>query len=162
MTAFTSHRAVLPVLFFAIVLVLPQLGLPPFWVTLLSYVGLYAIVALGLVLLTGVAGLISFGQAAFVGIGAYTTAYLTTQFGLSPWVGLLAGIGLTGLSAFLIGTLTMRISGHYLPLSTIAWACRCTTCSATWRCWASMTASTASRRLPSASSPSATGPRCIC
>jgi len=121
MTAFTSHRAALPVLFFAIVLVLPQLGLPPFWVTLLSYVGLYAIVALGLVLLTGVAGLISFGQAAFVGIGAYTTAYLTTQFGLSPWVGLLAGIGLTGLSAFLIGTLTMRISGHYLPLSTIAW-----------------------------------------
>ncbi|MFX7918698.1 hypothetical protein ABTK44_21250, partial [Acinetobacter baumannii] len=81
MTAFTSHRAALPVLFFAIVLVLPQLGLPPFWVTLLSYVGLYAIVALGLVLLTGVAGLISFGQAAFVGIGAYTTAYLTTQFG---------------------------------------------------------------------------------
>ncbi|WP_420106786.1 ABC transporter permease subunit [Herbaspirillum huttiense] len=121
MTAFTSHRAALPVLFFAIVLVLPQLGLAPFWVTLLSYVGLYAIVALGLVLLTGVAGLISFGQAAFVGIGAYTTAYLTTQFGLSPWVGLLAGIGLTGLSAFLIGTLTMRISGHYLPLSTIAW-----------------------------------------
>ncbi|MDR9836632.1 branched-chain amino acid ABC transporter ATP-binding protein/permease [Herbaspirillum huttiense] len=121
MTAFTSHRAALPVLFFAIVLVLPQLGLPPFWVTLLSYVGLYAIVALGLVLLTGVAGLISFGQAAFVGIGAYTTAYLTTQFGLSPWLGLLAGIGLTGLSAFLIGTLTMRISGHYLPLSTIAW-----------------------------------------
>jgi branched-chain amino acid transport system permease protein len=33
----------------------------------------------------------SFGQAAFVGIGAYTTAYLTTQFGLSPWLGLLAG-----------------------------------------------------------------------
>lgn len=121
MNAFTSHRAALPVLFFAIVLALPSLGLPPFWVTLLSYVGLYAIVALGLVLLTGVAGLISFGQAAFVGIGAYTTAYLTTQFGLSPWIGLLAGIALTALSAFLIGTLTMRISGHYLPLSTIAW-----------------------------------------
>jgi len=121
MTAFTSHRAALPALFFAIVLALPQLGLPPFWVTLLSYVGLYAIVALGLVLLTGVAGLISFGQAAFVGMGAYTTAYLTTQFGLSPWIGLLAGIALTACSAFLIGSLTMRISGHYLPLSTIAW-----------------------------------------
>jgi branched-chain amino acid transport system permease protein len=45
----------LPALFFAMVLALPTLGLPPFWV-MLSYVGLYAIVALGLVLLTGVAG----------------------------------------------------------------------------------------------------------
>nr|WP_198984172.1 branched-chain amino acid ABC transporter ATP-binding protein/permease [Herbaspirillum sp. ASV7] len=117
----TSHRAALPALFFALVLALPTLGLPPFWVTLLSYVGLYAIVALGLVLLTGVAGMISFGQAAFVGIGAYTTAYLTTQYGLSPWLGLLAGIALTASSALVIGALTMRISGHYLPLSTIAW-----------------------------------------
>jgi len=117
----TSHRAALPALFFALVLALPTLGLPPFWVTLLSYVGLYAIVALGLVLLTGVAGMISFGQAAFVGIGAYTTAYLTTQYGLSPWLGLLAGIALTAGSALVIGALTMRISGHYLPLSTIAW-----------------------------------------
>ena len=117
----TPHRAALPALFFALVLALPTLGLPPFWVTLLSYVGLYAIVALGLVLLTGVAGMISFGQAAFVGIGAYTTAYLTTQYGLSPWLGLLAGIALTASSALVIGALTMRISGHYLPLSTIAW-----------------------------------------
>ena len=45
-----------------------------FWVTLGNYIGLYSIVALGLVLLTGVAGQTSFGQAAFVGIGAYTTA----------------------------------------------------------------------------------------
>src|SRR5256885_8708327 len=40
-------------------------------------------------LLTGVGGLTSFGQAAFVGLGAYSTAWLTTQFGLSPWIGLL-------------------------------------------------------------------------
>ena len=114
-------RALLPVVFFAVVLALPGLGVPPFWITLLSYVGLYAIVALGLVLLTGVAGLTSFGQAAFVGIGAYTTAYLSTRYGLSPWLGLLAGIAITGVSALLIGAITMRISGHYLPLSTIAW-----------------------------------------
>ena len=48
---------------------------PQFWVTLGNYIGLYSIVALGLVLLTGVAGQTSFGQAAFVGLGAYTTAY---------------------------------------------------------------------------------------
>ena len=46
---------------------------PQFWVTLGNYIGLYSIVALGLVLLTGVAGQTSFGQAAFVGLGAYTT-----------------------------------------------------------------------------------------
>ncbi|WP_082221440.1 branched-chain amino acid ABC transporter ATP-binding protein/permease [Herbaspirillum chlorophenolicum] len=121
MTNTLTLRTLLPVLFFALVLALPGLGVPPFWITLLSYVGLYAIVALGLVLLTGVAGLTSFGQAAFVGIGAYTTAYLTTHYALSPWLGLLAGIAITGVCALLIGAVTMRISGHYLPLSTIAW-----------------------------------------
>ena len=110
-----------PVVLLLLVLALPFLSVPPFWITLLSYVGLYSIVALGLVMLTGVAGLTSFGQAAFVGIGAYTTAYVTTQFGLSPWIGLLAGLLITGVSALLIGAVTMRISGHFLPLSTIAW-----------------------------------------
>ena len=102
------------------------LVLPEFYVTLMNYIGLYAIVALGLVLLTGVAGLISFGQAAFVGLGAYTTAYLTTAAGVpgwlaSPWLALLAGLALTAVVALLLGALTLRLSGHYLPLGTIAW-----------------------------------------
>ena len=50
--------------------------LPPYYVTLLNYIGLYTLVVLGLVLLTGVGGMTSFGQAAFVGLGAYTSAYL--------------------------------------------------------------------------------------
>ena len=58
------------------------LVLPDFYITLLNYIGLYSIVALALVLLTGVAGLTSFGHAAFVGIGAYTTAVLTTTYGV--------------------------------------------------------------------------------
>ncbi len=53
--------------------------LPEFSITLANYIGLYALVALGLVLLTGVGGLTSFGQAAFVGLGAYATAVLSTQ-----------------------------------------------------------------------------------
>jgi branched-chain amino acid transport system permease protein len=79
------------------------------------------LVALGLVLLTGVGGLTSFGQAAFVGLGAYSTAYLSTRYGLSPWIGLLAGLLITMVCAYLIGLLTMRMSGHYLPVATIAW-----------------------------------------
>ena len=97
------------------------LPLPAYWVTLGNYIGLYAIVALGLVLLTGVGGLTSFGQAAFVGLGAYATAYLSTGAGLSPWLGLVAGLVITAVSALFIGAIMLRLSGHYLPLGTIAW-----------------------------------------
>ena len=72
-------------------------------------------------LLTGVGGMTSFGQAAFVGFGAYTTAVLTTQFGFSPWATLPVSLVTTGLAALAIGLVTVRLSGHYLPLGTIAW-----------------------------------------
>jgi len=111
------------VLFLAALAGLPLAPITPeFWITQLNYVGLASLVALGLVLLTGVGGLTSFGQAAFVGLGAYTTAYLTTQLGMSPWVTLLAGVLLTVVVAYLLGAITLRLSGHYLPLGTIAWA----------------------------------------
>ncbi|MCC7039221.1 MAG: branched-chain amino acid ABC transporter ATP-binding protein/permease [Burkholderiales bacterium] len=94
---------------------------PAFWVTLANYIGLYSMTALGLVLLTGVAGQTSFGQAAFVGIGAYVTAYLTTRHALSPWLTLAIGLACTGVVALFLGFITLRMRGHYLPLATIAW-----------------------------------------
>ena len=97
------------------------LAAPQFWVTLGNYIGLYSIVALGLVLLTGIAGQTSFGQAAFVGIGAYTTAYLTTRYGTSPWITLPIGLAITLVVALGLGFITLRMQGHYLPLATIAW-----------------------------------------
>jgi ABC-type branched-subunit amino acid transport system ATPase component/ABC-type branched-subunit amino acid transport system permease subunit len=109
---------------FVAALALVPLAAPQFWVTLGNYIGLYSIVALGLVLLTGVAGQTSFGQAAFVGLGAYTSAYLTTQGSgalASPWVGLALGLVLTAAVALLLGLITLRMKGHYLPLATIAW-----------------------------------------
>ena len=102
-------------------LALTALPLPEFWITLANYIGLASLVALGLVLLTGVAGMTSFGQAAFVGLGAYATAVLTTGYGASPWVGLVASLAVTVLAATALGAITMRLSGHYLPLGTIAW-----------------------------------------
>jgi branched-chain amino acid transport system permease protein len=111
----------LPLLAFIVALLGVPLVLPEFYVTLLNYIGLYAIVALGLVLLTGVGGLTSFGQAAFVGLGAYTTAYLTTVYGVSPWLTLLAGLLVTAAVALSLGLITLRLSGHFLPLGTIAW-----------------------------------------
>jgi branched-chain amino acid transport system permease protein len=97
------------------------LPLPDFWITQLNYIGLYSLVCIGLVLLTGVAGLTSFGQAAFVGIGAYSTAWLTLNAGLSPWLTLFIGLGITAVSALIVAGITLRMSGHYLPLATIAW-----------------------------------------
>lgn len=108
--------------FFGWIALLPWLPVPPYWYTIGGYVGIAALVVLGLVLLTGMAGMTSFGQAAFVGIGAYTTAVLSTHYALSPWLGLLAGMAIAGVSAIAIGALTVRLSGHFLPIATIAWA----------------------------------------
>lgn len=101
---------------------LPLLPVPEFWITQANYIGMFALVVLGLVLLTGVAGLTSFGQAAFVGLGAYTTALLSSRYGVSPWLGLVAGLMVTLVVALVLGWITLRMSGHYLPLATIAWA----------------------------------------
>ena len=104
-----------------------------FTITLFDYIGLYALVAAGLVLLTGIAGMTSFGQAAFVGVGAYATAWICTSAtaaqalggsvpaGLLPYLGLLLGLVCTFVIAWLLGAVTVKLSGHYLPLGTIAW-----------------------------------------
>jgi len=106
---------------FLVVVAVAPVAAPQFWVTLGNYIGLYSIVALGLVLLTGVAGQTSFGQAAFVGLGAYASAWLTTQYGTSPWLTLVVGLAVTALVALALGFITLRMKGHYLPLATIAW-----------------------------------------
>ena len=116
----TSRRRALVVLVVAAFAIAPLVG-SRFTVTLLNDVGIAALVALGLVLLTGVGGATSFGQAAFVGIAAYATAWLTTVHGASPWLGLVFALVITGICALVIGAVTLRLGGHYLPLSTIAW-----------------------------------------
>jgi branched-chain amino acid transport system permease protein len=118
---FVDSGGRLAMLAFVVALLAIPIVAPPFWVTLGNYIGLYSIVALGLVLLTGVAGQTSFGQAAFVGLGAYTTAFLTTHYGASPWLSLPVGLALTLVVALALGFITLRMQGHYLPLATIAW-----------------------------------------
>lgn len=120
-------------LVFIVALALAWGWLPEFTVSVLSNIGLYALVAVGLVLLTGVGGMTSFGQAAFVGMGAYATAWICTSptaagwlgglagSALVPWLGLLLGLVLTFALAWTLGAVTLKLSGHYLPLCTIAW-----------------------------------------
>src|SRR5262249_30963910 len=88
----------------------------PFTITLMNYIGIYALAALGLVLLTGCGGLTSFGQAAFVGIGAYATAWYTAVQGGTPWIGLILALAITGVVATGLGAATLRLGGHFLPL----------------------------------------------
>lgn len=117
------NQRLLPIFLFAVAMaVIPIIpGMPPFWIVLLDNIGLASLVAMGLVILTGVGGLTSFGQAAFCGFGAYTTAVLTTTYGLSPWLTLPLSLLVSGGVAVFLGLITVRLSGHYLPLGTIAW-----------------------------------------
>ena len=114
-------RRLLLAVFIVVMALIPVLPTPEFWITQLNYIGLYALVVIGLVLLTGIAGLTSFGQAAFVGLGAYTAAWLNVTYQMSPWITVFAGLALTFACALVLAALTLRMSGHYLPLATIAW-----------------------------------------
>ena len=104
----------------AAVVLVPAI-LPAFYVTLFGYVGLATLVALGLVLLTGVSGQTSFGQASFVGIAAYATTLLTKLAGAPAVAGLVVGLLATGVTAWLLGLVTARLSGHFLALVSVAW-----------------------------------------
>lgn len=110
----------IPLLALVLIAIVPQV-LGGFHIALLNDIGIAALVVIGLILVSGIGGALSFGQAAFVGIAAYTTAWLTTTQALSPWAGLALGLLLTCGSAWLLGAITMRLGGHYLALSTIAW-----------------------------------------
>ena len=94
-------------------------GLPLFWVNLGNAIGIATVLVMGLVVLTGIGGMTSFGQASFMGFGAYTTALLSTH-GVSPWLALPAALAVAGVAAVLIGVVTLRLSGHYLALATMA------------------------------------------
>ncbi len=75
-------------------------------------------------ILGGYAGQLSLGHAAYVGVGAYTSTLLYVNFGVSPWIGMVAGAGIAGAFGFFIGFLSFhyRLSGPYFALATIAFA----------------------------------------
>ncbi|MEJ2290301.1 MAG: branched-chain amino acid ABC transporter ATP-binding protein/permease [Deinococcales bacterium] len=104
----------------ALLVALPWL-LPPFYANLLCFIAIYGGVATGLILLTGYAGLVSLGQGAFYGIGAYGAVVLAGSYGVDPWLSLLLGTLLAATAGYLVGLPILRLSGHYLALATLAW-----------------------------------------
>jgi branched-chain amino acid transport system permease protein len=102
----------------AVLAVFPLVA-PFSWVNVGVYALIYAVAAIGLTLLMGLAGQVSLGQASFFAIGAYTQAILVTRHG---WHGLAAAavaVVLAALAAFVLGLALLRLRGHYLALATL-------------------------------------------
>lgn len=81
---------------------------------------LYAALAQAWNILGGFAGQVSLGNAAFFGIGAYTSTVLLERWGISPWLGMVAGALLAALFAVAVGYPVFRLGGHYFAIATIA------------------------------------------
>ncbi len=105
--------------FFVFLLAWPFLVKSAFlWITLQILIA--AIGAVGLNILTGFTGQISLGQGAFLGVGAYTSAYITAKLGLSFWVGVPAAGLVTAMAGMVFGIPSLRLKGLYLAIATLA------------------------------------------
>lgn len=97
----------------------PPLWGNPYLLGVTNQIALYAIVVLGLNLFIGYAGQISLGHAAFFALGAYGSALLSGEAGVTPWLALaLAVLGASAV-ALLVGIPTLRLHGHYLAMATL-------------------------------------------
>ncbi len=116
-----GKKNILSLLILAGVILALPLGLGnSYYLNVLVFVGIYSLITIGLSLLMGYTGQISLGHAAFFGLGAYTSGVLSTKFGVSPWLALLAAIFVTGGIAFLIAAPALKLKGHYLAMATLA------------------------------------------
>ncbi|MBF0377387.1 MAG: branched-chain amino acid ABC transporter permease [Desulfamplus sp.] len=102
----------------------------------MTFIGINTLLALGLNMLMGYAGQVSLGHAAFYGIGAYSTAILSTTFGLSPWIALVCAVGGAIFVAFIVGLPTLKLSGYYLGMGTLGFGM---IVNITFREWSSVT-----------------------
>ena len=112
------EKKALAVLVIAVAL-FPLLPLNIYYVTIMIFVGINSIIALGLCLLMGYAGQISLGHAAFYAFGSYSTAILTTKLGLPPAITFFFALGITSFVALLIAIPSLKLRGHYLAMATL-------------------------------------------
>jgi branched-chain amino acid transport system permease protein len=115
---FWSASFVAPLVAATALLTVGAFVLSPYGLTIGAQIGIFAIVILGLNVLVGYAGQISFGHNAFMGLGAYLSALATVRWGLPPVVGLLIGVVAAALLGLVVGYPTLRLRGHYLALAT--------------------------------------------
>jgi branched-chain amino acid transport system permease protein len=106
-------------IFAVIVMTIPAYLTNSYYLSVLSFAATRFMMAVGISLLLGQAGQISLGQAAFVGIGAYGSAILTTKLGLDPWLAMLVSAVLAASIAGLVGIPTLKLKGYYLAMATL-------------------------------------------
>ena len=114
-----QYRFVFAVLLAAFIIAVPFLGFSRVRMRLLVMICLYAMLGMGLNVLTGYTGLVSLGHAGFYGIGAYTCALLQVKGGLNFWLALLAAGVFSALIGLLLGLPSLRLSGSYLSIVTL-------------------------------------------
>ena len=120
-TATTSRGRVVALLVLAAMIVFPFL-VPSYPRQLVAEIYIFAIFAMSLDLLLGFTGLMSLGHAAFFGLGAYTVTILAAQFDVNAWIGVVAGVGVAGLGAALIGFFCVRTTGISFLMLTLAFS----------------------------------------
>ena len=103
----------------ACVIALPHLITSNYWLNLFNLAISFSVACLGLNIVLGYTGQLSLAQAAFWGVGAYTSALLTVRLGWPVWFGMLAAFVVAGLFGILLGIPTLKLSGHYLAMATI-------------------------------------------
>jgi branched-chain amino acid transport system permease protein len=104
----------------AVILLVYPTTLETRWQSVLFYpVGIYVLLALGLNIVVGYAGLLDLGYVAFYAVGAYTAAKLTVTEGWNAWEALPLAVGLAALAGFVLGAPTLRLRGDYLAIVTL-------------------------------------------
>lgn len=100
--------------------VIPVFVSSEFWLSTLVFAGIYAIVAVGLSLLFGQAGQISFGQGGFYGVGAYVSALTALKLGWPVWLSMPVAAGVAGVVGYALGLRVLRLRGLSLAMATLA------------------------------------------
>ncbi|HWT83504.1 MAG TPA: branched-chain amino acid ABC transporter ATP-binding protein/permease [Candidatus Methylomirabilis sp.] len=101
------------------VFVFPWAVQSSYWLNLVNLAISFSVACLGLNIVLGYTGQLSLAQAAFWGVGAYTSAILTARLGVPVWGGMIAAFLVAGLFGVLLGIPTLKLSGHYLAMTTI-------------------------------------------
>src|SRR6202163_3948471 len=115
-------RSLLPILVFTALYAALSLSVTnSYYLLVMTLVPVWAVFGLSWNLLSGYTGLVSFGHAAFFGIGAYVTALGQIYFDLSPWVLIPIAAMFGGVAGLLIGFPTFRLQGHYFALAMLAY-----------------------------------------